>query len=68
MDTQELNLETLSAFFHLPISEAAKEIGVCTTVLKKICRKYVAYFLICPDQPLLSPPQPHPLLIYHLQW
>lgn len=35
----ELQLEELSKYFHLPIAEAAKEIGVCATVLKKICRK-----------------------------
>jgi type II secretory pathway pseudopilin PulG len=35
----DLNLEELATFFHLPIALAAKEIGVCATVLKKICRK-----------------------------
>lgn len=38
----DLNLEELSNYFHLPIALAAKEIGVCATVLKKICRKYVS--------------------------
>jgi hypothetical protein len=31
--------EKLSQYFHLPIMEAAKQLGVCATVLKKICRK-----------------------------
>jgi hypothetical protein len=37
----ELTLEELSQYFSFPISEAAKQIGVCATVLKKICRKFV---------------------------
>jgi len=37
----DLNLDDLSIYFHMPIAQAAKEIGVCATVLKKICRKYV---------------------------
>ena len=32
-------LDELSQYFHLPINEVAKELGVCATVLKKICRK-----------------------------
>jgi len=35
----DLNLDDLATYFHLPIAMAAKEIGVCATVLKKICRK-----------------------------
>ncbi|KAJ1394981.1 RWP-RK domain-containing protein, partial [Ochromonadaceae sp. CCMP2298] len=26
-------------YFHLPIVEVAKQLGTCTTALKKICRK-----------------------------
>lgn len=37
----DLSLEALAEHFHLPIADAAREIGVCATVLKKICRKYV---------------------------
>ncbi|KAF2070389.1 hypothetical protein CYY_008288 [Polysphondylium violaceum] len=37
--TQDINLEYLSKYFHLPINSVAKEIGICATVLKKICRK-----------------------------
>lgn len=40
-DAHDLQLEELARYFHMPIAEAAKEIGVCATVLKKICRKYV---------------------------
>eukprot|EP00727_Mastigamoeba_balamuthi_P012547 m51a1_g7915 hypothetical protein (336) ;mRNA; r:208521-210261 len=31
--------EFLARYFHMPISQAAKELGVCTTMLKKMCRK-----------------------------
>merc|ERR1719355_266886 len=36
---QEMNLQELAQYFHLPINDAASAIGVCATVLKKICRK-----------------------------
>ena len=36
---QTLTLENLSQYFHLPINDVAKELGICATVLKKICRK-----------------------------
>lgn len=29
----------LSKYFHLPIVDAAKELGMCTTMLKKLCRR-----------------------------
>eukprot|EP01094_Clydonella_sp_ATCC50884_P019534 TRINITY_DN383_c0_g1_i1.p1 TRINITY_DN383_c0_g1~~TRINITY_DN383_c0_g1_i1.p1 ORF type:complete len:346 (-),score=158.15 TRINITY_DN383_c0_g1_i1:501-1538(-) len=35
----DLSMEDLSKYFHLPINDVAKELGVCATVLKKICRK-----------------------------
>jgi len=35
----DLSLEDLSQYFHLPINDVAKKLGVCATVLKKICRK-----------------------------
>lgn len=31
--------EFLSKYFHLPITEVSKSLGICTTMLKKICRK-----------------------------
>ena len=34
-----LKIDDLSHLFHLPINEAAKELDICTSVLKKICRK-----------------------------
>jgi len=37
--SSQIGLEELSQFFHLPISAVAKELGVCATVLKKICRR-----------------------------
>lgn len=39
-EQSRIKLEHLSAFFHVPITEAAKGLGVCTTVLKKLCRKH----------------------------
>eukprot|EP01120_Amphizonella_sp_Union-15-10_P015572 TRINITY_DN8043_c0_g1_i1.p1 TRINITY_DN8043_c0_g1~~TRINITY_DN8043_c0_g1_i1.p1 ORF type:complete len:227 (-),score=37.46 TRINITY_DN8043_c0_g1_i1:29-709(-) len=36
---RDFDSEDLSKYFHLPINVAAREIGVCATVLKKICRK-----------------------------
>lgn len=35
-----IEFERLSQFFHVPINEAAKGLGVCATVLKKVCRKH----------------------------
>ena len=34
----QLTIEELSNYFHLPINEVSQELGVCTTVLKKLCR------------------------------
>ncbi len=36
---QVITFEELSQYFHLPINEVSKELGVCATVLKKICRR-----------------------------
>eukprot|EP01121_Diplochlamys_sp_Union-15-3_P008347 TRINITY_DN2211_c0_g1_i4.p1 TRINITY_DN2211_c0_g1~~TRINITY_DN2211_c0_g1_i4.p1 ORF type:complete len:225 (-),score=41.87 TRINITY_DN2211_c0_g1_i4:58-732(-) len=35
----EYSRADLAQFFHMPITQAAREIGVCATVLKKMCRK-----------------------------
>lgn len=35
----DTNMETLRQYFHLPINEASKILGICSTSLKKICRK-----------------------------
>lgn len=34
-----LTISELRRYFHLPMQEVAKQLGVCTTLLKKICRK-----------------------------
>ena len=34
-----LTFDVLRQYFHLPISAVGKELGVCATMLKKICRK-----------------------------
>lgn len=39
MSAREFSFEDLSQFFHLPINEVSARLGVCATVLKKICRK-----------------------------
>jgi len=38
--TPVIPFETLAAQFNVPITEASKNLGICATVLKKICRKY----------------------------
>ncbi|KAJ0988466.1 hypothetical protein J5N97_006822 [Dioscorea zingiberensis] len=38
--TGMLQLTDLAEYFHLPIAEASKELSLCTTAIKKICRKY----------------------------
>jgi hypothetical protein len=37
--TKEITTEVLRGYFHLPIAQVAKALGVCTTLMKKICRK-----------------------------
>lgn len=37
--SKTVKLEDLRQYFHLPIVEVAKQLGTCTTALKKICRK-----------------------------
>ncbi|KAJ1482538.1 RWP-RK domain-containing protein, partial [Baffinella frigidus] len=37
---RELKLEELSKYFHLPEKAVAKELGICLTSLKKLCRSY----------------------------
>lgn len=36
----KLTREKLSEYFHLPMKDAAEDLGVCSTVMKKACRKY----------------------------
>lgn len=37
--SKNISFEELSQYFHLPINQVAKELGVCATILKKICRR-----------------------------
>lgn len=37
--SKSIKLEHLRKFFHLPIVEVARQLGTCTTALKKICRR-----------------------------
>ena len=37
---ENITKDFLREFFHLPIAEASQKIGICVTVLKKICRQY----------------------------
>jgi len=34
-----LSLSVLAQYFHLPIKDVAKELGICMTILKRICRR-----------------------------
>lgn len=38
--TKSITLQELRLYFDKPIEEAAKAIGICSTLLKKICRRY----------------------------
>lgn len=37
--SKSVRIEDLRKYFHLPIVEVARQLGTCTTALKKICRK-----------------------------
>ncbi len=37
--SKNISFDELSKYFHLPINQVAKEMGVCATILKKICRR-----------------------------
>eukprot|EP01041_Mallomonas_annulata_P003591 gene3591-7135_t len=36
--TKTIKVDDLRKFFHLPILQVAKQLGICTTLLKRICR------------------------------
>lgn len=38
--SSSLTLDELRKYFHLPIIEVARQLGTCTTALKKVCRRY----------------------------
>mmetsp|Transcript_16943 Transcript_16943/g.41382 ORF Transcript_16943/g.41382 Transcript_16943/m.41382 type:complete len:225 (-) Transcript_16943:227-901(-) len=40
MLNKDVKLEELAAYFHLPEKAVAKELGICLTSLKKLCRSY----------------------------
>jgi len=42
---REVKLDELSKYFHLPEKAVAKELGICLTSLKKLCRKNKLLFL-----------------------
>lgn len=35
----DIDLQSLRQYFHLPLSQAARSLGTCSTSLKKVCRK-----------------------------
>jgi len=37
--SKNICFDELAKYFHLPINQVAKELGVCATILKKICRR-----------------------------
>eukprot|EP00727_Mastigamoeba_balamuthi_P012890 m51a1_g8223 hypothetical protein (357) ;mRNA; r:108755-110743 len=37
--TQSITRDQLSLYFHLPIVDVAKKLGICATMLKKVCRR-----------------------------
>jgi len=38
--TRKIPYEELAKYFHLPLTDASEKLGICTTVLKRICRQY----------------------------
>jgi len=39
---RKLTRSEIARYFHLPLTSASKELGVCTTLLKKLCRRYAS--------------------------
>jgi len=37
--SKNISFDELAQYFHLPINQVAKELGICATILKKTCRK-----------------------------
>jgi hypothetical protein len=37
---QDITFDEIEVLFHLPIKAAANELGICLSLLKKLCRKY----------------------------
>jgi hypothetical protein len=40
---KEITIDVLRAYYYLPIAQVAKCMGICTTLMKKICRKNNIY-------------------------
>ena len=40
MSHEICTFETISSYFHLPLAEASAKLGICATILKKICRSF----------------------------
>ncbi|KAG5181981.1 RWP-RK domain-containing protein, partial [Tribonema minus] len=38
--SKSMKRETLESLFNRPVTEAAKELGVSTTIVKRLCRRY----------------------------
>ena len=38
--TKDYSYEELSRYFHMPINDVSSELGICATLLKKICRRH----------------------------
>jgi hypothetical protein len=36
---RQISMDDLRRYFHLPIVEVARQLGICTTLLKKVCRR-----------------------------
>jgi len=36
---RNMKIDDLRKYFHLPIIQVAKQLGTCTTALKRICRR-----------------------------
>ena len=36
--SRNIKIDDLRSYFHLPIVEVAKQLGICTTLLKRVCR------------------------------
>jgi hypothetical protein len=36
---RDITFDEIEMLFHLPIKEAANELGICLSLLKKLCRK-----------------------------
>ena len=40
LQKKDIEIQRVAPYFHLPMHAAAKRLGICSTVLKKICRRH----------------------------